>query len=269
MTYDAKEISAASGRPVEIYSWARSAQIWRDTSADRDVVVGGETYTRRTIRRGNIEQGSEMSRSALRVTVTRDHPVAVLYQVAPPSDVVTLTLRQYHEGDGDAIVIWSGRILAVSYSASVAEISLEPVYTSVRRTGLRRIYQRQCPKVLYSCGVSAEDYREDFTVSAVSGLTITAIGLNGHADGWWDGGFIKWEISAGIYEHRLIEGHTGNSVTVDLRPLGLVPGTVIRAYPGCDHSTGAGGCAKFDNILNYGGMPYIPVKNPYGSDPIF
>ena len=271
MTYDLTEKSASAGRPVEIYTFNRDYLVWRYTSAGRDVVIDSQTYQATAIKRSGIEQGSELNRSVLKVTVPRDNEIAEMYRIAPPSDVITLTLRQYHEGDGEVQVVWSGRILSVSFAASTAEIALEPVYTSVRRTGLRRIYQRQCPHVLYSsaCGLSAEANRSDFTVSAVSGLTITATGLNGQADGWWEGGFIKWEIATGIFEHRFIEGHTGNSITVDLSPLGLDAGTVIRVYPGCDHSTGAGGCAKFSNTANFGGMPYIPTKNPYGSDPVF
>lgn len=271
MSYDATETSAALGRPVEIYTWNRSTQVWRDTSADRDVVVESNTYTSRAMLRTGFEQGSELNRSGLKVTVARDHPVAALYRITPPSDVITLTLRQYHEGDGEVQIIWSGRILSVSHGPGTSEINLEPIATSVRRTGLRRMYQKGCPHVLYGphCGVVAATYQEDFTVSAVSGLTITATGLDGHADGWWEGGFMRWEISAGIYEHRFIEGHTGNTITVDVQPLGLTPTTDISVFPGCDHTPDAGGCAKFSNILNYGGMPNIPTKNPYGSDPVF
>ncbi len=43
-------------------------------------------------------------------------------------------------------------------------------------------------------------------------------------------------------------------------PLEYVPqaGDVFNIWPGCDHSTGAGGCAKFNNIGNFRGYPYVP-----------
>lgn len=269
MTYNAAETSPESGRPVEIYTFNRGYLAWRYTSADRDVVVDFQTYKSEAIRRGGIEQGSELNRSGLKITVPRDNEIAEMFRITPPSEVVTLTLRQYHEGDGELIPVWSGRVLSVSHGAATSEISLEPIATSLRRTGLRGAWQKPCSKVLYSCGVNAESFRMDATVSAVSGLTITAAALASQADGWWEGGFIKYEVATGIYEYRHIEGHTGNTITVDLQPIDLVPGTLIGVYPGCDHTPEAGGCAKFGNILNFGGIPYFTIKNPFGSDPVY
>jgi uncharacterized phage protein (TIGR02218 family) len=270
MAFDPIERSADQGAPVEIYTFTRGSIVWRHTSADTDQEVEFQTYKRAVIRRGGIEQGSEMNRSGLKLTVPRDFPIAELYQVAPPSDAITLTLRQYHAGDGELVVVWSGRIIAVTFSDSQAEINLEPIGTSLRRTGLRRLYQRQCPHVLYgsACGLAAVSYRLTAEVSAVSALNITAAALAGQPDGYWEGGFLEWEVAAGVYERRFIFGHTGDTVEVDTVPLGLTPGTEVNFYPGCDHSLAT--CAgKFSNEANYGGMPYIPLKNPYGSDPVY
>ena len=48
---------------------------------------------------------------------------------------------------------------------------------------------------------------------------------------------------------------------------GLKAGDAFEAYPGCDHTL-ATCAAKFGNQLNYGGFPYIPVKNPFTGDAI-
>jgi len=50
--------------------------------------------------------------------------------------------------------------------------------------------------------------------------------------------------------------------------VGLKSGMEIRAYAGCNRTIQE--CSsKFNNTLNYGGMPFIPTKNPFGGDPIF
>ena len=35
----------------------------------------------------------------------------------------------------------------------------------------------------------------------------------------------------------------------------------VEAFAGCDHTTGAEGCAKFANEANFGGFPYVPNEN--------
>jgi uncharacterized phage protein (TIGR02218 family) len=274
MTFDARELSAQDGRPVELYAFTRGSIVWRYTNADRDQSpVPGSTYASANVRRSNIEQGQELNRSALKLTVPRDLPVAALFHVAPPSDAITLVLSEFHAGDPDlqVVVRWIGRILSVVFRGSDAEITLEPVGTSLRRTGLRRAFQRQCPHVLYGprCKVLPEDYRAEGEVLDVDGLTVEVAEADAFDDGYFEGGFFEWEIATGVYERRFIFAHIGPLLTLDTPPLGLVATDPARFYPGCDHSLGANGCGRFDNHDNHGGTPYIPLKNPYGPEPVY
>ena len=60
---------------------------------------------------------------------------------------------------------------------------------------------------------------------------------------------------------------SGGAVTLSAPIPGLKAGDAFEAYPGCDHTLST--CAdKFGNQLNYGGFPYIPVKNPFAGDAI-
>lgn len=270
MTYDAIERSAALARPVEIYTFARGTLAWRFTSADRDVEVASLVYQKAVIRRPNIQQGSELNRSAIKLQVARDFPIAALYQAGIPADTITLRIQQYHEGDGELVGIWGGRVLNCARVPGGAEIACEPVFTSVRQLGLRRRYQRQCPHVLYgsSCKVVANSYKLTTTVDAVSGLSVNAAALAGEADGWWEGGWLQWEIATGVYERRFIFAHTGATVQLTTQPLGLIAGMTVDFFPGCDHTLVTCG-SKFGNTPNYGGFPDIPTKNPFGSDPVY
>lgn len=270
MTYDAIERSAQDGRPVELYEFRRGVTTWRFTSADQDVAYALSTYKRAIIERSNIERGTELRRAGLRLSVQRDLAIAQLYIVAPPADAITLTIRQFHQGDGDAAVIWNGRIVAVSpWRDGRAEIALEPSATSLRRTGLRRLYQRQCPHVLYgaACKASAPAARFLGAAGLISGLTVDVSGTSAGGDGYYAGGILEWSGAAGT-ERRFIVGHAGNTLTLSTQPNGLTTGTSVSVYPGCDHSLAT--ChAKFNNAANFGGFPFIPTKNPYGGDPVY
>lgn len=272
MTYDARETSAAAGAPVEIYTFARGTTLWRYTSADRDQEEGGNTYTAVAgLQRGPIEQGSEMNRSALKVTAPRDFPIAELYRVSPPADVVAMTLRRFHRGDGEVATLWTGRVVNVAWNQdlSQASITLEPISTSLRRTGLRRTYGKLCPHVLYgpACKANPATFVVAGLLTAATGLSITAPEWEGLPEGWLAGGFIEWEEGGGL-ERRWIVAHVGGTLSLDRPALSLVVGAVVPAFPGCDHTLQT--CAtKFSNEENYGGTPFVPVKNPFGGDPIY
>jgi len=270
MTYDTVERSAEGRRPVEVYTFARDYQQWRYTSADRDVVVDSQTYLARSISRGKIESTSELSRLGMTLTVQRDLEVADMFRVSQPSAVVTCVLRQYHHGDGEVATLWSGRISSVTWQGAAALIALEPVYTALRRVGLRRMYQKQCPHVLYgsACRVGSAAFRLDALSDAVSGLTVSVSEASLETDGWFAGGYLEYDVALGIAERRFITGHVGATITLNAAPTGLAVGQPVRIFPGCDHSlTTCDG--KFANALNYGGMPYFSAKNPFGGDPIF
>lgn len=270
MTFDARENSADQGRPVEIYTFARDYQQWRYTSADRDVVVDSAVYVAKAISRGEIEATSEMARSGVTLTVPRDLEVADLYRVAPPTLGITLTIRQYHEGDGEVAVIWAGRILSVEWSGLTAAIQCEPVATSLRRVGLRRPFQRQCPHVLYgaACGVNRSAHRVDGAIESVTATTVSVPDALTSPAGHFAGGYLEWDVALGIPERRFILGHTGATLELNGSTYGLQGGQAVRLFPGCDHTMAT--CAgKFSNSANYGGFPHIPTKNPFGGDPVY
>lgn len=271
MAYSARETSADSARPIELYEFNREGQAWRYTSSDEPFTLSGATYNPAVIERSGLEQGTEMNRAALTLNVQRDLEIAALYQAGPPSDVITLILRQIHIDDSEARLLWSGRIITVNtWENGKAKIFLEPVYTSLRRNGLRRLYQKACPHVLYgpACNASNAVFRVVGVCAGVSGLSITIPQAQGFPAGWFAGGYLEWQTSPGIFERRFIESHNGNSVIVTVSPVGLLADVEIRLYPGCDHLIST--CnSKFNNAANFGGMPFIPSLNPFGSTPIY
>jgi uncharacterized phage protein (TIGR02218 family) len=273
MTYSTIEQSAADARPVELYEFRRDSLVWRYTSADQDVTFATQLYLARTIERSAIEQGSEMNRANLQLTVQRDLDVVQLFQVGPPSDPITCTLKQYHYGDTDAATLWQGRIISCTpWEGGRARLVLEPIYTALRRNGIRRYYQRSCPHLLYGpdCTVNNTSYRVTGNVTQINGLVIQQAEVGAYAAGYFTGGYLEWDIDPPnqVYERRFIEAHSSVNLTVTSLPLGLTVGTQIRVYPGCDHLLTT--CnSKFANAVNYGGLPFLPTVNPFGGTSLY
>ena len=273
MTYDVNEKSAYGGRPVELYKFVMGTNIWRHNDSDRDITIGAETYkTGYPLTRSEPDLSREEKHSQLKITTALNHPVALLFVTGAPYETVWVTVYRVHVGDSDPVVIWQGKIRGVSWKATKGEATFEcyPVDTASGKIGFRQTFGPQCNKQLFTprCGVSEASCSIDVTISNIStsGYVITAPELASKANQY----FRLGELYVPSLGCRMqILDHTGQNATLKMPILGLTVGTACRACAGCDHvwkkADGTDGdCkAKFNNAINFGGWPFVPVKNPY------
>ncbi|MBB3211665.1 putative phage protein (TIGR02218 family) [Herbaspirillum sp. Sphag1AN] len=269
MSYADKEASVDGGHPVELFEFRRGGNSWCYTSAAQDTSYASSRYLAIPMKRGSIDQSGEMGRAGLRISMTRDAEIVRTFIATPPSEVTLLTIYRLHRHDAEAIAVWMGRVLNVEWRGSEAEMNCEPVYTSLQRTGLRRLYQRNCPHVLYgtSCQVSSVIVRLPAKVAGIEGVVLNVPSAAGYPEGHFAGGFATWAAS-GLTEKRMIVAHTRDLITLSTVPPSLTSGDSILLYPGCDHTLST--CdAKFGNSANFGGFPFIPPKNPFGGGSVY
>ncbi|MGR3492460.1 MAG: DUF2163 domain-containing protein [Shimia sp.] len=129
-----------------------------------------------------------------------------------------------------------------------------------------RSYMRQCSAVLgdLTCGVDpfAPDYAEEAVVDAVEGNRVIRLTLSGaFAAAWFERGRVDVLDGAAHGLTGIVKSDEGStSRTLSLwAALGapLQPGDRVRVSAGCDKR--AETCAaKFANILNFQGFPFIP-----------
>lgn len=268
MTYDGRETSARDASPVELYEFAWGAVApQRYTSAAAAYALDGNIYSAATLQRGNIEASVEKARNDLDITCARDFPIAELFRVAPPSEVISVIVRRQHRGDTGTAVIWQGRVLNAEWSDGSATLHCEPVSASMKRAGLRRRYQRQCPHVLYgpSCGVDRVAHSKYTMVSSVAGLVLNVAELDAKP---YAGGFVQWTTPAFTIERRFIRSFSGTALTLTQAFQGIGAGAAVVVSPGCAH-TRAMCAAAYGNLPNYGGFPFIPTKNPFDGTPVY
>lgn len=266
MSYEAQETSTQDGAPIELYQFLRGTTYFRYTSAEVDVLDTDATFESTPISRSGIEVTPERVRNAIQITVPRNNPVADMFRISPPTDVVAVTVFRYHRDDAEQIVLWMGRVLGVDWQGARAVLQCEPVSTSAKRNGLRPQYQKNCRHVLFGtgCRLNRDDFKIDTTVAAVSGRTITLAEL---LDLPYAGGYIEWEHDGFVDRRMIREGDTDGNAVVTTPFVGMTPGQAVTAYPGCAHDTIT--CdTVYGNLPNYGGMPYI-AKNPFDGNPVY
>lgn len=268
MTYQAQETSSQSGAPIELYQFIRGSTVYRYTSAEADIDDTDSTWISTPISRTGIEVTPERVRNAISITVPRTNPVADLFRISPPTDVVAVTVYRYHREDLEEIVVWMGRVLGVDWQGARAVMRCEPVSTSVKRNGLRPVYSKNCRHVLFgtACGLNRENFRHNTTVVSASGRTLQVASVGAFPYG---GGYVEWEQSPGEFERRFIrEADTDGNLALSTPFQGIAASDTVSIFPGCAHDTLT--CdSVYDNLESFGGMPYLPGRNPFDGNPVY
>lgn len=265
MTFVGQETSRQDGQPIEIYDFVLGLETFSYTSADAAVVVGPTTYEPAAISRTSVKLGSESRQNVLTLTMPTQLAPANRYVSIVPGQRGTLTVRRFHGTDPDLItdnlaVIFKGIIRSVGFSDNgyTADIQVVPLTSGLGREAPRFTYQGLCNHFLYDsrCKVNSANFDFSGAVTVVNDTTLTIPGLNAQADGYYTAGFVQ----RGTSDFRLVVTHTGNDVELLLPFPADVTGENLTVFAGCDHTIST--CKnKFDNVLNYGGHAFVPLRD--------
>jgi len=296
MSYETIEISVDTGQPFDLYRFTFGSEVFLQTSCDRVIVFNGETYLPQAIQRSNLESTSQSEKSSLSLSASKSNPLVDLFKFGTINNIIGVTIFTGHSLQSDLVdevdptrvrVLWKGRILNFELGVdSMVTFALESVFSSAKRLGIRRKFQRQCPFELYGnqCGVSKLAHQ--FTTTVVnshigapgeSGWLVTIDVDVSSSPGIFGGGYMTWiNPLNGRTEHqsvKLSSDVNANQCVLVLskKPWQLPIGHSVTIYKGCDHNidTEAGCGPRFNNHVNFGGMPYIPTKNPFEDTPMY
>ncbi|WP_373388978.1 phage BR0599 family protein [Pseudomonas alcaligenes] len=273
MSFNSREFSLASGRPVRLYQFSRGVLHWSYNSSDRDVAHQNQIF--RALRGGisddGIRQGGGDNVRNLRILAPADLEVAQFYRGIPPSDAIDLVIYDRHVGEEEFRVSWVGEIQSVAWPAvDRCQIVCNPETVSMGQQGLRLCWERPCPHALYehNCRANRDDFRVDGTITSMDGAMIHSAAFATKPAGWFSAGYLEWSLGANVWERRAIEGNLGTGLLVFGGTSGLELDMQVRAYAGCDQLLQT--CSdKFHNHLNYGGIFHLPRRSPFDGNPIF
>lgn len=261
-------------RPIELYTVTYDFNRWYYTSADRDFEALPLVYRAVPIARSNIELSTDETGAEFTAEFPVDAEFFELFRVSPPTGSVTVLCERVYRDDPAREIIFKGRIVNIGWGLESNNVKCESSSQAIRRMGLRQHYQYGCPYMLYGpdCRADREAHRIDAVVTSIQGTVVTLSGLAGlYVDDYFAGGYIEYTHSQlGTIERMSVAksvGATGVLTLFGLAP-GLAPNSEIKTFKGCnrtlDHCVN-----RFANQENYGGQPFIPNKNPFGSGPMF
>ena len=267
MTYLLQDQSVQSSNPYYRFLFVQGVNEYRYTTQPIIVSDSNDVWEPVSIDSTEVTQSNEMAKDSIKLVIPRDNVFARLFLGGVPEQITTLTIFR---GDGaieDYQFYWKGRIAGASASGDAVTLECENIFTSMRRSGLRALYQKNCRHTLYGrgCNINDYDFAHPATATAASGFIVTIEADTTIIDGEFTGGTL--ETSDGFL--RYIINHSGTTLQL-IRPLLSLEEEVnnssgmasITLYPGCDHTMAT--CkATFNNLDNFGGFAWIPSKNPF------
>lgn len=256
--------SADDSSPIQIFKFVCGGQEIRITSADEPQTYLGKVYTPANVGTPKIASTSDANQGTTEILLAGVQELIDWFRDEPPGEVVSLTIfNGQRDLPGEFRASWFGEIHGFEMQGNRLNLKTNSPLQSQKRLGLGDKWQKSCPYALYdpsTCKVNKGAFGVNGTVSAVSGKTITVPGLSAALD--MVAGYVEFtDALTGVKNRKTVLAHSGNDLLLASVPRNLPVGAAITAYPGCDQSMGDGGCNKFSNRLNYGGVPGIPLVN--------
>jgi uncharacterized phage protein (TIGR02218 family) len=167
-------------------------------------------------------------------------------------------LTQWTGAPLGSVVLFKGRMGKIdNVGRTTAEISVNSDLVLLDIEMPRNLYSPACLHVLYDsgCGLVKNAYGANGTVG--SGSTYSAINWSGASSVYTQGTILFSSGANGGVSATIKQGTAG--VLTLAAPLQSAPavGDAFTVYQGCDHTIAT--CkAKFNNLSNFRGFPYIP-----------
>ena len=237
------------------------------TDSEEDVHWGGRTYRAESVEMSEVREDGTFDSVSLKITTpAKLVPAGRMISSRSSAEVSFRAFEgQATDPDREFRSFWAGRCAACLISEDgTAVFSAEPAATILARPGLRINWQRGCPYPLYGPLCRAPRVEQQVGVVSVSNGVVRAQapgnGFRGAES--YTGGSMTWQDSGRTVRESIVDSYAiGSDIGLVLsRTPESLPGsvTILR---GCAHTESA--CLEWhDNILNFGGHPFIPLENP-------
>ena len=276
MSFDTIDQSVQSATPVELYTFQSTTSTWYRTSYENDVTFGGHTYTAVPGGRDSISiVDMANDQAALAVDILATDAIAQNFVAGVPPDSLQITVTRYYPSYGVSLQFWQGYASSISFKGRFASFRVPNGTFDALSCDVPNVSAtRHCNNVLYDaqCGITpaGSAFSMPFSVTR----TITSISADGRTIGLSSATpstpLNNYSVHGNLVHNstglqRSIIGEATNGLTVTLAtqfPNSVLNiGDSITVQAGCDHTMSASCSAKFNNAVNFGGIPNLPPSN--------
>lgn len=277
--------------PIELYKFYNAdGTVKTYNSGTESITYLSESYTPEIINTSDIELTDEVEARTLTVTVSRKSSIAGLFLIYAPIEQLWLTIYRKHLNDADSeyVTYWTGMVAGIEYTEENANLICKPIDTAFNKIGLWKTYASKCQHMFADIrckvNIALPQYSQTAVLTAVNGIELESqqfgewsnffdggTGSSLIPNGWWTTGYIQvpstGEVRMITYHGDDMQGtfpigYGYNKITILSGINGLIAGMTVNIITGCNRDLNT--CNnKFDNVINFGGFPFIPLNNPF------
>lgn len=266
-TVSIKELSNFGANPIEGFHFIGSFTNYDYTSAEKQIAINAITFEplagleRSLIKSGH--QGSDDLVLEVSMPIDTDIVSDNAFATMPP-DLSLELYRSHRDIDtvNEWILYWKGPVTSFKIDLDVCTMRV-PSILSILLTGdiPNRYYQNTCNHILYDtrCKVNPASFDFATTIDNISGRDLVVASAGGNPTGFFNAGKAVLDNN----EERQIARHVGTSISLVYPFADANDGDNVTLFAGCNLSYSTDCLTKFNNQINFGGMPYIPKDNPF------
>lgn len=235
----------------KFYSNINSSIIYRYVNLQSEKTITGELYLPVPISRSEFEINS----------TTNDLTITAPISIDIVSDIISgLNQNDYwlEIKNIDEIIIFIGKVLntEIDVDNNIATIKLSSISNILKTNIPFKSFSRRCTNSLFdkSCKLVKNNY--DFTPVTFSKISNYKISIGTEKEN----GYFNYGTAIINGKYIQIHNHVDGYINL-LYPIFDTEINTIVLYPGCDKTVNS--CKdKFNNIINFGGFPDVPILNP-------
>lgn len=252
--------------------------VYRYTSADRDITIGGNTFSSLgpRIQRGKTKLTNDLSVDSIDVTIYAK-PTDYLAgttgwleaAVAGSFDGATLLVQRFISDNWantalGAVHQFFGLVGACSVDRGKIAMKVNSPLILLNKQMPRNLFQPSCLHTLFDsgCTLSKASFAVNCTVASGSTASSINTSTSAGASSYFDLGHITFTSGANAGLTRTVKSFTAGSPSVfslvTAFPAAPAAGDAFTAYPGCNKLWSGDCLNKFNNQANYRGFDFIP-----------
>lgn len=246
-------------KQAELYVFNDGINTYRYTSGMRELNIDNQIYAKESISRDAIKRDATLSKNKIDITMPITNEVVQSW-INPDITKYLIVDIYILDKKNTMIMSWSGRLTQTSTSEKEMVMTFELLITRASQTGVNQRIQRNCRYLLYGdrCGLNCEDFKVKGKVITYENDVLTLEFEQEIENGYFTGGILKTPNG----EQTFIKEHNESTITLFRKNQQLINNlidgvTEVTLYKGCMKTLNS--CNSFNNTLNYGGFPYLPL----------
>ncbi len=262
----------------------KGGTVLRYTDGDTNIVADGETYLCGGQDDALVNAGDNRVSIAWHIGLQVDN---VTFDVLPRAGTVAGTpwlqalrlgafdgaevkveyafMPTYGDTSVGTVVAFTGLVAEVNADRAKATFEVNSHLELLDRDMPRNLFQPGCTNTLFDtgCALLKASYTSTGTASGGTFTQFTTTSL-AQAAGYFGLGVVTFTSGPNAGFSRTVKIHTkaGSTSTITLLsplPAAVASGNTFTIYPGCD-KTQSTCTAKFNNLANFRGYPYVPIN---------